>query len=595
MALTGRYQIQRELGRGGMGVVWLALDTLLKRQVAIKSIDRGGHDTQAWHDMLRRLVREAQAAASLSHPNIVSIYDVIPDDDSPSIVMEFIKGKTLSAIVPPDGPADPQFVIGTLHQAAAAIDHAEARGIVHRDIKPSNIMIDETGVVKLTDFGIAKPLSSSEDLTRGMAVGTLEYMSPEQLQAGPITNRADQYSLAVLAYRILTGRPIFESETMVDWCAKVLNEAPISASRRNPLLPKAVDSILLRAMAKNPRERYGSCAQFVNLLDEALRSDAAPEAHPAPKLRSAGVSNLETEPLPRKKTQPNLRSWVKIVGITVAAAGMVAGAAIYFSSPGNEGKANKKTTSAAIEPPPPPSLARQIGDANGDMVLVEGGEGLIGQNRKAVPVASFYIDKTEVTNRAFSSFCRETGHQQPPGLQNAAPDYPVVSVSFDDAQTFAKWANKRLPTAVEWEKAARGPQGFLFPWGNDSRENAANLGMAGQPPRKLAPADSFPEGASPYGALNMLGNVWEWVDTPAAPPEGAEFQRYQKLFKLSPPLSPTEPFYEIRGGSFNLDTHPDEAQTLLWNESVVPARVYRSSIGFRCAKTVIPLPATGAR
>jgi serine/threonine-protein kinase len=572
MAPTTRYQIQGELGRGGMGVVSLALDTLLKRQVAIKSMQRGGTEYQAWHDMLRRLVREAQAAASLSHPNIVAIFDVIPDDDSPSIVMEYIRGKTLSEIAQPGVPVDPRLAIGILRQCAAAIDHAESRGIVHRDIKPSNIMVDEAGMVKLTDFGIAKPLNSSTDLTHGMAVGTLEYMSPEQLESGPLSSRTDQYSLAVVAYKILTGWPIFESDTLGSWCAKLLNETPIAPSRRNPALPGAVDSVLARAMAKKAQERYGSCGEFVNRLEEALRPDAAPEVRPT-----------VAEPTQTIK-RGSFADWVRILGISAAAAAVIASAAIYLSAPGRKPKAKIDTTVSVVEPPHV-RLARQIADFRGDMVLVDGGEGRVGQNRDIVSVDSFYIDKTEVTNRAYTLFCQETGHLPAPGSDPAAADYPVVNVSFDDAQAFARWANKRLPTAIEWEKAARGSQGYQYPWGNDVRDNAANLGREGQPAHTVAPADSLPEGASPYGALNMLGNVWEWVATEASPPEGAEFQRYQKVFALSPPLLRTEKYYQIRGGSYKLDTRADEVATLLWNESVAPARANKRDIGFRCART----------
>jgi serine/threonine-protein kinase len=230
-----RYEIKRELGRGGMGVVHLAFDTLLNRDVAIKSVWLpAGQDLQAWHEVVKRLIREAQAAGSLRHPNIVAIYDVVPDGDSPSIIMEFVEGQTLSAFSTLGAPAEPRFVIRVLKQCAEALDYAHSRGIVHRDIKPANIMVDDAGSVRITDFGIAKVLDATTDLTRGLAIGTLEYMSPEQLEAKPVNSSSDQYALAVVAYRLLTGSKIFEAQTLASWCAMVLARDPLPASKQNP-------------------------------------------------------------------------------------------------------------------------------------------------------------------------------------------------------------------------------------------------------------------------------------------------------------------------------------------------------------------------
>lgn len=575
----GRYQIQHELGRGGMGVVSLATDTLLKRPVAVKSIHRGNLAPQQWHDMLRRLAREAQAAGGMSHPNIVAIYDVIEDDQTPSIVMEYIKGKNLAEMIQPDNPLDPEYALPILRQCAAAIDHAEKRGIVHRDIKPSNIMIDESGIVKLTDFGIAKPVSSSTDLTRGMVVGTLEYMSPEQLQAALVTNRSDQYSLAVLAYRVLTGKPPFDSDTIGVWCFKVLHESPVPPSIRNPALPKGVDAIFSRALTKDPEQRYPSCGEFVRHLEEAW-----------PDSPAAGLRKTTTEPLPTPSAKfASARRWgntQKAICLCLFAAAVIAGGRIYLSS-GRRG-AIPHGPPSPVETKPKP-LDRRISDASGDMVLVDSGEARIGEKLTPVSVNAFYIDRTEVTNRAYAAFCQATGHPVPPD-SGYSPEYPVVNVSYNDAEAFARWAHKRIPTAVEWEKAARGAQGYLYPWGNEMRDGMANIGRQGTR-LKMAPAESFPEGASPYGALNMLGNVWEWLATPAQPPPDDEYKRYQSLFKLSPPLSRGDPFYQIRGGSYNLDTTAEELPTLLWNESLAPSRGFAKSIGFRCART----PSTGVQ
>jgi tRNA A-37 threonylcarbamoyl transferase component Bud32 len=267
-----RYEIIRELGRGGMGIVYLAHDTVLDRQVAIKKLlPPQNQDPAVWNALARRFIREARAAGSLNHPNLVAIYDVLSDRDATAIVMEYVKGDSLAKLVPLGMRAAETFTTGVLRQAASALDHAHSRGIVHRDIKPENIMLDKSGGVKIADFGIAKVLNSDTDLTHGFAIGTLEYMSPEQLEGGPVGGTADQYSLAVVAYRMLTGCRIFQAESMAQWCALIMQQEPVAASQRNPLLTPGVDGVLARGMGKTPAARYDSCGRFARELEAALR------------------------------------------------------------------------------------------------------------------------------------------------------------------------------------------------------------------------------------------------------------------------------------------------------------------------------------
>ena len=215
------------------------------------------------------------------------------------------------------------------------------------------------------------------------------------------------------------------------------------------------------------------------------------------------------------------------------------------------------------------------------MVLVPGGEALLGQDRHSVSVAPFYIDRTAVTEGAYRTFCTETGHPLPPLNQETASDLPVVRVTFDDARQFAKWANKRLPTAVEWEKAARGKDGRAYPWGNDFSFELANIprDKAVKQSAKLASAAAYPSGASPYGALNMLGNVWQWVDAQVR----VDFGEAKAHFTLlQPPLSPNDEFYQVRGGSYY--DMPADPSSLIWDFVPTPARIRQRTIGFRCAR-----------
>jgi formylglycine-generating enzyme required for sulfatase activity len=235
--------------------------------------------------------------------------------------------------------------------------------------------------------------------------------------------------------------------------------------------------------------------------------------------------------------------------------------------------------------PQPPRLAPTLSTPSGEMVLVPAGKFLYGRDKVPATLSDFYIDKTEVTNAAYESFCKERKYPQPAGFQADKPDYPVVNVTIADAREFARWAGKRLPTAQEWEKAARGDKGWLFPWGEDRDPRRANVrdnDSLGK--HEVMRADSFLPGASPYGALNMVGNVWEFVDETVKPlPENMAY--FSK--RLHPPPGPEELWYETRGESFENDLATEDYGGL-WEEWVAPARWKSPIIGFRCVKDAPP-------
>jgi hypothetical protein len=275
-ARIGRYEVVQRLGAGGMGVVLLARDTVLQRMVAVKSLlpGEGNTEERAW--MQERLLREARAAAMLSHPGIATLHDVIQDSGVTYVVMEFVQGTTLADILQ-RGRQPREWVIDVVIQTAGALDYAHAKGIIHRDIKPPNLLRDSAGRVKIVDFGIAKILHSETETTKGIVMGTVEYMSPEQINAQPLTGRADQFALAVMSYRMLTGRALFPNAESIGTLSYLnCHGTPEDPSEVDRSLPSAVDAVFRRALAKAADQRYPTCTEFALALRNALGEIPAP-------------------------------------------------------------------------------------------------------------------------------------------------------------------------------------------------------------------------------------------------------------------------------------------------------------------------------
>jgi len=270
MDRIGRYQIVKELGHGAMGVVYQAVDPTIGRHVAIKTIRLDEVDDADERMKLReRLFREARSAGILSHPGIVTIYDMEEQGDLAFIAMEFVDGPTVDQLLSKREPLERERLMSILRQTAAALDYAHGKGIVHRDIKPANIMIASDGAVKITDFGIAKVTTSQQYTQTGTILGTPNYMSPEQVQGLAVTGRADQFSLAVIAFETLTGDRPFTGEHLTTVVYKIVAEDPPPAHRLNPTLGPQIDAVLRRGLTKKPEARYTSCTEFVNSLETA--------------------------------------------------------------------------------------------------------------------------------------------------------------------------------------------------------------------------------------------------------------------------------------------------------------------------------------
>ncbi len=263
----GRYRIQRKLGAGGMADVYLAEDQELGRRVAIKILNsRHGNDDQ----FIERFRREAKNAAALNHPNIVSIYDRGEAEDTYYIAMEFLDGRTLKELIVSRGAAPVNVAIEYARQILSALRFAHRHGIVHRDIKPHNVLVDGEGRVKVTDFGIARA-GASQMTETGSIVGTAQYLSPEQARGGEVDPRSDLYSLGVVLYELVTGKTPFDGETPVEIAMKHLSNTPEPPSELRGDIPPELDMVVLRALAKNPDDRYQSADEMEADLERVAR------------------------------------------------------------------------------------------------------------------------------------------------------------------------------------------------------------------------------------------------------------------------------------------------------------------------------------
>ena len=339
----GRYRIVRKLGTGGMANVYLAEDEVLGRRVAIKILnDRHAGDDQ----FVERFRREAKNAASLSHPNIVSIYDRGDAEGTYYIAMEYLDGRSLKELIVARGPAPVNVAIDYARQILAAIRFAHRHGIVHRDIKPHNVLVDTEGRLKVTDFGIARA-GTSQMTEAGSIIGTAQYLSPEQAKGAPVDQTSDLYSVGVVLYELLTGVVPFSGDTPVEIAMKHLSSTPEAPSAKRSEIPRDLDMIVMRALAKDPADRYQSAeemdADLARVARGAAVSPATEEAataiisRPPPTAVTAITPPRTREPVPYAPPaayydydEPRRRAvWPWIVALLFVAAAIIGGYFLY--------------------------------------------------------------------------------------------------------------------------------------------------------------------------------------------------------------------------------------------------------------------------
>src|SRR4051812_453725 len=289
--IAGRYRMQKRLGAGGMATVFLAQDERLERAVAIKRLHADSAD-----DVGRRFQREAKVGASLNHPNIVSVYDTVTDDEGVLIVMEYVPGHTLRDEIA-RGPIDPVRAIEILCAVASALDHAHQHGVVHRDVKPANVLIDDrAGQVKLADLGIATAAEHSRITHSGAVLGTAAYMAPERLDGGGGDKGVDIYALAAVAFEMLSGRKAVEGSSPLEIARRVATAPPPDLRHFVPDAPEGAAEALKRGLAKRPEERQGSAGELVRELAAAYAGQAEERE------RSRRATAVVAEPPRREET-----------------------------------------------------------------------------------------------------------------------------------------------------------------------------------------------------------------------------------------------------------------------------------------------------
>ena len=411
--LPPRYREPERIAQGGMGDIYRATDSLLGREVAIKVLaERYAGD----ESVRQRFTREALAAARLSgEPNVVTIFDVGEHESHPYIVMEYLGGGSLDDVLRREGAQPPQQVITWLEEAGRALDAAHARGVVHRDVKPANLLLDRQGNVHVGDFGIASAAGMDSLTMTGTVLGTAGYLSPEQAQGDRATPASDRYALGVVAFELLTGSRPFEADSPTAEAAAHVN-APVPSVSARVDVPPEIDGSFARALAKDPAERFESCADFVAAL-RAAYADAAGQTRPL----AAVAPTAATRPLPPPRSSSGV--WPLLLGLL--AVGLVAGGLLaYFVTRGDNSKPPTVvtqvqtvttqgqvttverpvtvTTSAATTSPTPPAsglTGEQLNDAG--FAKMQAGD-LTG----ALPLLEQAVRKLDGTGKLYEAYAK---------------------------------------------------------------------------------------------------------------------------------------------------------------------------------------------
>lgn len=670
-SIGGRYQIEALLGQGGMSAVYRATDPNLRRTVAVKLIHPHLSDDP---EFVRRFELEAAAVAQLRHPNIIQVYDFNHDAEVYYMVLEYVAGETLQSRLRTLHAAGQRLGLGEAAQIMAtvcdAVEYAHRRGMIHRDLKPANVMLEPQGQPILMDFGVAKIVGGQQHTATGAIVGTVAYMSPEQIRGSKVDERADLYSLGIMLYEMTAGRPPFEGDSAMTVMFKHVNEPPPDIQQYNAALPLEFKDIIFKALEKDPARRYQTAAEMARDL-RALRLLQTAVTPPGPATEvsapaetqggggvAAAMSQREQVRPPDKKTVITPPAVSTAESVPPARAGgvprglLIGGAVLIgvifvglllvgFLRNRSQNAARVTATARAVAvvttepaatpalatatrvpptaflptlpptqppqptvaaasptrpaptpapatptrvpptPPPPPEGMLPIPAGSFNMGSDQGAA----DERPVHPVTlrPFFLDQHEVTNAQYSA-CVEAGQCSAPAARGSytraayfsAPDFaafPVLQVTWEQAVAFCGFVGKRLPSEAEWEYAARGGTDRRFPWGNEF--DPARVPATVRDTVAVGTLDN----ASPFGVLDMAGNVNEWV---------ADW--YARVYNPLPDVDPLGPDRGTRrvyrGGSFDNRDGAFYTTTRRYNQ--FPA-YHDVDIGFRCAQNM-PVP-----
>lgn len=545
--IGGRYQINQLLGRGGMSSVYQALDPNLQRTVAIKLI----HPHLSEHpEFVKRFEQEAAAVAQLRHPNIIQVHDFNHQGDVYYMVLEYVRGLTLDAQLETLKQFNQRLTLDETVQIMTklcdAVAYAHQRNMIHRDLKPSNVIITPEGEPILMDFGIAKIVGSDHvNTATGATMGTAAYMSPEQVKGDEIDRRADIYSLGVILYEMLSGQPPYEGRSALTVMMKHINEPIPDIRILNMEVPDMIVGILEKALAKEPTDRFNTAAEMATALRaisqrttyQTVQKTVATPTATTPNA-TVVTNNVESDE-DGEKTAVSRSRLPLIIGGLLLLGVIIAGALLYPRF--------VPTVASSANMVQIPAGSYTVGSENG------GNQTAPAQD---VTLAAFWLDQYEVTNGEYATFVNQRNATSPLSWSNAQPPagrdaYPVQGVSWSMANSYCEWAGKRLPTEAEWEVAARGDSGLLYPWGDNAQ-------LVTLPSNDTYPAGSIGANRSVYNVYDLSGNVWEWVDAPYTA------------------VSPNEQL--LRGGSF--DNRRDLTYRLAGDPDLPTMQV---SAGFRCA------------
>lgn len=587
-ALREKYEILKWIGGGGMAQVYLARHRIHGALFAVKVLSL---DLAQDERIVARFVQEARTSATLAgHPNIVPIFDIGAENGLYFLIMQYVEGEDLLTYLRAHKKLTPREATKIIRQVADALVWACAKNVTHRDLKPSNLYMDQNGRIVVLDFGIAKAADVPGNLTLSSErLGTPYYMSPEQIRGEHCDTRSDLYSLGIVFFELLTGRKPFEGDTYREIELAHVQKAPPDLRELDNGIPPELCAIVYKLLKKDPKERYPSAKELIDDLErqgagtplgtrqrsvfDEQRTEARPQEPLKQALGNEGKAAAPAMAASRKQSSSNR---LLMVGIAVMALVLLAIGLLLFLR-GRSTSSEPKGVATAVPGNETTAPAKVKADRlGGQMVLVAAGAFILGRDESEDPesptekqtmkLPDFYVDETDVSNANYRKFCEESGHKPPSTEGSAAhPDYPVTNVSFDDAQAYASWIGKRLPSEAEWEKAARGTDGRIYPWGNEPWTDA---------PVAMHSVLSYPNRVSPYGAYNMAGNVFQWTTS--------HFQvSRQYIADMTQALGTTKFSHDwkvIKGGKFGSDTEFWKTYTRRGFPRDIPSPV----IGFRC-------------